>query len=136
MVQAEVGAADRCPARLPRVRRTEREGGLVRRLADRRPGQSAGVLAGAERRFGARGVCHHEQPIGTEDERRETFALVEAAFAQRRKMLRQALSGIFGSGPAASAALEAAGVDPTQRGEQLDVHDFLRVARSVAAVDR
>ena len=77
-----------------------------------------------------------DQPIGTEDERRETFALVEAAFAQRRKMLRQALSGIFGSGPAASSQLEAAGVDPTQRGEQLDVHDFLRIARSVAAVDR
>jgi 16S rRNA (adenine1518-N6/adenine1519-N6)-dimethyltransferase len=78
----------------------------------------------------------HEQPIGTEDERRETFALVEAAFAQPRKMLRQALSVIFGSGSAASAALEAAGVDPTLRGEQLNVHDFLRVARSVAAVDR
>ena len=75
----------------------------------------------------------HDEPIGTEIERSETFGLIEAAFAQRRKMLRQALSGVFGGGSAASAALEAAGIDPTLRGEQLSVQDFLRVARSVTA---
>ncbi len=67
---------------------------------------------------------------GTEDERRATFALVDAAFGQRRKMLRQALSQVFGSSAAASERLEAAGVAPTLRGEQLTVGDFLAVVRA------
>ena len=67
---------------------------------------------------------------GSEQERVDTFALVDAAFGQRRKMLRQALSEMFGGSASASARLEAAGVDPTLRGEQLSVHDFLRVARA------
>ena len=70
-----------------------------------------------------------ERP-GTEEERLATFALVDGAFGQRRKMLRQSLADTLGSSAAASARLEAAGVDPTLRGEQLTVHDFLRVARS------
>jgi 16S rRNA (adenine1518-N6/adenine1519-N6)-dimethyltransferase len=70
------------------------------------------------------------QPRGTEGERRRTFALVDAAFQQRRKMLRQALSGVLGGTAAeASALLEAAGVAPTVRGEELVVDDFLRIAR-------
>lgn len=68
--------------------------------------------------------------LGTEDERVATFALVDAAFGQRRKMLRQALGELLGGSAAASARLEAAGVDPTLRGEQLTVLDFLRVARA------
>lgn len=71
----------------------------------------------------------HEQP-GTEQERRETFALVDAAFQQRRKMLRQALSVVVGSSEAASARLEAAGVAPTARGEELEMADFLAIARA------
>ncbi|WP_166867863.1 16S rRNA (adenine(1518)-N(6)/adenine(1519)-N(6))-dimethyltransferase RsmA [Salinibacterium sp. ZJ70] len=67
---------------------------------------------------------------GTEEERVRTFALVDAAFGQRRKMLRQSLSLMLGgSSASASEVLEAAGVDPTLRGEQLTVHDFLRIAR-------
>ncbi len=70
------------------------------------------------------------EPRGTEDERRRTFALVDAAFQQRRKMLRQALSAVLGgSAASASAVLEAAGVAPTARGEELGVDDFLRIAR-------
>ena len=69
------------------------------------------------------------EQLGTEDERLATFALVDAAFQQRRKMLRQSLSGVFGDSARASTALEAGGVPPTERGEQLTVHDFLRVAR-------
>jgi 16S rRNA (adenine1518-N6/adenine1519-N6)-dimethyltransferase len=65
---------------------------------------------------------------GTEDERLATFALIDAAFQQRRKMLRQSLSPVLGS--EASAVLEAGGVAPTARGEQLTVLDFLRVARA------
>lgn len=71
----------------------------------------------------------HEQP-GTEAERRATFALVDAAFQQRRKMLRQALSGVLGDSGQATSLLEAAGVDPTARGEQLAVADFLRIVRA------
>ncbi|MET3767852.1 16S rRNA (adenine1518-N6/adenine1519-N6)-dimethyltransferase [Marisediminicola sp. UYEF4] len=73
-----------------------------------------------------------ETPIGTEEERLATFALVDAAFQQRRKMLRQALAELFGSSVAASATMERAGVDPTTRGEQLTVDDFLAIARAKA----
>ena len=67
---------------------------------------------------------------GSEEERRRTFEIVDAAFGQRRKMLRQALADVFGGSAAASTRLEAADVDPTWRGEQLGVSDFLRIARS------
>jgi len=71
------------------------------------------------------------EPRGTEEERRRTFAIVDAAFGQRRKMLRQALAGVLGgTSAAASAVLEAAGVAPTARGEELVVEDFLRIARA------
>ncbi|HQG69909.1 MAG TPA: 16S rRNA (adenine(1518)-N(6)/adenine(1519)-N(6))-dimethyltransferase RsmA [Rhodoglobus sp.] len=71
----------------------------------------------------------HEQP-GTEAERLATFELVDAAFQQRRKMLRQALAVTLGDSAAASARLEAAGIAPTVRGEELTVDDFLSVARA------
>lgn len=71
-------------------------------------------------------------PRGSEQLRRRTFALVDAAFQQRRKMLRQALSGVLGgSAAAASAQLEAAGVAATARGEELSVEDFVRIAEIV-----
>jgi 16S rRNA (adenine1518-N6/adenine1519-N6)-dimethyltransferase len=69
-------------------------------------------------------------PPGTDEERVRTFALVDAAFGQRRKMLRQALAEALGGSAAASALMESAGVDPTLRGEQLTVADFLRIARA------
>ena len=70
---------------------------------------------------------------GTEAERLATFELVDAAFQQRRKMLRQALSVALGDSATASALLEAGGVAPTARGEELTVADFLRVARAKLA---
>ncbi len=69
----------------------------------------------------------HEPP-GTEAERRAVFALVDAAFGQRRKMLRQSLAGAIG--PGAAERIAAAGVDPTLRGEQLRVADFLAIVRT------
>ncbi|MFG6476189.1 16S rRNA (adenine(1518)-N(6)/adenine(1519)-N(6))-dimethyltransferase RsmA [Microbacterium sp. P06] len=70
------------------------------------------------------------EPRGTEQERRRTFAIVDAAFQQRRKMLRQALAGVVGATAAeASALLERAGVAPTARGEELSVEDYVRIAR-------
>ncbi|MCY7324885.1 MAG: 16S rRNA (adenine(1518)-N(6)/adenine(1519)-N(6))-dimethyltransferase RsmA [Microbacteriaceae bacterium] len=73
-----------------------------------------------------------ETPIGTEQERLATFALVDAAFQQRRKMLRQALAEVLGGSAAASATMQRAGLDPTTRGEQLTVDDFLAIARAMA----
>ena len=75
------------------------------------------------------GFVRDPEPRGSEEERRRTFEIVDAAFNQRRKMLRQALSGIFGSSSAASEVLERAGVAPTSRGEDLAVADYHRVAR-------
>lgn len=72
------------------------------------------------------------EPRGTEAEREATFRIVDAAFQQRRKMLRQALSGVLGGSAAdASAVLERAGVDPTARGEALTIADFHRIARAL-----
>lgn len=71
-----------------------------------------------------------ESPMGTEAERLGTFELVDAAFQQRRKMLRQALAGVLGGSAAASAVMEKAGIDPTSRGEQLTVDNFVAIARA------
>jgi len=68
---------------------------------------------------------------GDERDRRETFAIVDAAFGQRRKMLRQSLVPVLGAG--ASAIIDSAGVDPTARGEVLTILDFLRIALAARA---
>jgi len=70
------------------------------------------------------------QPLGDESERRRTFTIIDAAFAQRRKMLRAALASIFGSSAAAEKALIDAGIDPTLRGEALSIEDFRAIARA------
>jgi 16S rRNA (adenine1518-N6/adenine1519-N6)-dimethyltransferase len=61
-------------------------------------------------------------------QREELYTVVDAAFAQRRKSLRQALAGWAGSPAAAEAALRDAGIDPAARGESLDVAAFERLA--------
>ena len=60
------------------------------------------------------------------------FAVVDAAFAQRRKGLRGALRGLAGSTEAAEKALAAAGIAPLERGESLTVADFTRIAEALA----
>jgi 16S rRNA (adenine1518-N6/adenine1519-N6)-dimethyltransferase len=65
--------------------------------------------------------------------RDEVFAVVDAAFAQRRKTLRAALAGLAGSPTQAEKALLAAGIDPSLRGERLTVHDFARLAEALQA---
>ncbi|MFL6164599.1 MAG: 16S rRNA (adenine(1518)-N(6)/adenine(1519)-N(6))-dimethyltransferase RsmA [Jatrophihabitantaceae bacterium] len=67
------------------------------------------------------------EPPGTVP-RGRVFAVVDAAFAQRRKMLRSALAGLFGSPAAAASALARAGVEPTARGETLEIGAFARIA--------
>ncbi|MBB5852916.1 16S rRNA (adenine(1518)-N(6)/adenine(1519)-N(6))-dimethyltransferase RsmA [Amycolatopsis umgeniensis] len=60
--------------------------------------------------------------------RERLFAVVDAAFSQRRKTLRAALASWAGSAERAGELLEKAGIDPKTRGEQLDVHQFARIA--------
>jgi len=72
-------------------------------------------------------ITRREPPV-TSASRARVFAVVDAAFSQRRKMLRSALAGLFGSSAAASEALRAAGVDPQARGETLGVAEFARIA--------
>ncbi|MEZ0112280.1 16S rRNA (adenine1518-N6/adenine1519-N6)-dimethyltransferase [Catenulispora sp. EB89] len=67
-------------------------------------------------------------PPTTVADRRDVFTAVDAAFAQRRKTLRSALSGWAGSPAAAEGALTAAGIDPGARGETLTVEEFARLA--------
>ncbi len=73
---------------------------------------------------------HHEPPTTTVT-REQVFAVVDAAFAQRRKALRGVLKGLAGSAAAAEAALVAAGVDPMARGESLGIAAFVRIAEEV-----
>jgi 16S rRNA (adenine1518-N6/adenine1519-N6)-dimethyltransferase len=67
-------------------------------------------------------------PPDTPASRAQVFAVIDAAFAQRRKTLRAALAGWAGSAPAAEEALRAAGVAPAARGETLRIEDFARLA--------
>ena len=68
------------------------------------------------------------EPPTTSATREEVFAVIDTAFAQRRKMLRSALAPLFGSGDAVVAALADAGVDPQARGERVDIAGFARIA--------
>jgi 16S rRNA (adenine1518-N6/adenine1519-N6)-dimethyltransferase len=72
-------------------------------------------------------VSVRRRPVPSTDPRL-TFSLIDAAFAQRRKSLRAALAGRYGSAAAAEKALRAAEVDPAARGEMLSVTDFARLA--------
>ena len=67
------------------------------------------------------------EPLSAVDQK-TLFAVVDAAFSQRRKTLRAALATWAGSAERAGELLAAAGIDPKTRGEQLDVHDFARIA--------
>lgn len=71
--------------------------------------------------------------LDTAATREQVFAVIDAAFAQRRKTLRQALAGLAGSAGAAQEALERAGVSPTARGETLDIDQFAAVAQQLNA---
>jgi len=65
-------------------------------------------------------------------DREQVFAVVDTAFAQRRKMLRAALAGVAGTSAVAADALTRAGVEPTARGERLTVTQFAAVAKALA----
>lgn len=128
MVQAEV--ADRLAAApgskvygVPSVKAAwfadvRRAGAIGRNVFWPAPNVDSGLVA----------WTHHEPP-STAVPRAQVFALVDAAFAQRRKGLRGALK----SHGVTEAHLAAAGIDPLARGEQLTVDDFVRLAEAVTA---
>ncbi|MFE5738697.1 16S rRNA (adenine(1518)-N(6)/adenine(1519)-N(6))-dimethyltransferase RsmA [Streptomyces celluloflavus] len=128
MVQAEV--ADRLAARpgnkvygVPSVKanwyaEVKRAGSIGRNVFWPAPNVDSGLVS----------LVRRAAPPQTTASRAEVFAVVDAAFAQRRKTLRAALSGWAGSAAAAEAALLAAGVSPQARGEALTVEEFARIA--------
>jgi 16S rRNA (adenine1518-N6/adenine1519-N6)-dimethyltransferase len=71
-------------------------------------------------------------PIGSEAERVKTFKVIDHAFAKRRKMMRSALSELFGGSSLAQEALIRAGIDPTIRGEALTVEQFGQIAKQLS----
>jgi 16S rRNA (adenine1518-N6/adenine1519-N6)-dimethyltransferase len=130
MVQAEV--ADRLAAApgskvygVPSVKAAwyadvRRAGAVGRNVFWPAPNVDSGLVAWTRR-----------QPPATTATRDEVFAVIDAAFAHRRKALRGALRGLVTSGEDASAALTAAGVEPMARGESLTVEQFARIAEAL-----
>ncbi|NMH98490.1 16S rRNA (adenine(1518)-N(6)/adenine(1519)-N(6))-dimethyltransferase RsmA [Pseudonocardia sp. K10HN5] len=126
MVQAEVAERLAAPpgsrtygvpsAKLAWFAEARRTGPVPRAVFWPVPNVDSGLLAFTRR----------EPPAGPS--RAVVFALVDAAFAQRRKALRSALSGWAGSPAAAEQALRTAGIDPLVRAERLGIADFARLA--------
>jgi len=131
MVQAEV--ADRLAAGpgsrtygVPSVKAAwyasvRRAGSIGRQVFWPAPNVDSGLVA-----------WEHRDPPAVDIAREQVFAVIDAAFATRRKMLRSTLKALAGSAEAAEAALAHAGVDPTARGESLGVEEFARVAEGLA----
>src|SRR5581483_688644 len=127
MVQSEV--ADRLAAKpgnkvygVPSVKaawyaEVRRAGAIGRNVFWPAPNVDSGLVALTRR-----------EPPRTAASREEVFAVIDAAFAQRRKTLRAALAGWAGSPSAAEDALRAAGIDPRLRGEALTVEQFAALA--------
>ncbi|MGY1814273.1 16S rRNA (adenine(1518)-N(6)/adenine(1519)-N(6))-dimethyltransferase RsmA [Blastococcus sp. SYSU D00820] len=125
LVQAEVAerlaAAPGTPAYgVPSVKaawygEVRRAGNVGRRVFWPEPNVDSGLVS----------LVRRDPPAG---DRAATFAVVDAAFATRRKGLRAALARWAGSPAAAEQRLRAAGIDPATRGEQLSVTDFARLA--------
>ncbi|WP_178946327.1 MULTISPECIES: 16S rRNA (adenine(1518)-N(6)/adenine(1519)-N(6))-dimethyltransferase RsmA [Micrococcaceae] len=80
-------------------------------------------------RSGLVAFTRRDQPLAEVD-RGVLFTAIDAAFAQRRKTLRAALAGWAGSSALSGEILEAAGVDPSLRGERLNIHEFIRIAQA------
>ena len=73
-------------------------------------------------------------PLGSESERIATFAVIDEAFAKRRKMMRSALGQLFAG--KAEEYLNNAGVDPTIRGEALSVEQFYEIGKQLIKHNR
>ena len=75
-------------------------------------------------------IVRHPQVL-SEIPQSELFACVDAAFSQRRKMLRSALANWAGGNQVAEELLQSVDIDPTLRGEQLNVFDYIKIAEAV-----
>ena len=64
--------------------------------------------------------------------RKRTFAIIDSAFAQRRKMLRASLGAFLGNSESASTYLNSIGIDPTSRAENLTLEQFTAIARGIS----
>lgn len=127
MVQAEVAERMTAPpgsriygvptVKLARYARLRRAGPVPRTVFWPVPRVDSALVA----------FTRHEPP-GPQVSRRELFDVIDAAFAQRRKMLRSALSSWAGSAARAEQILSAAGVNPKARGESLGVAEFAAIA--------
>jgi len=73
------------------------------------------------------------EALGGEELRREVFTLIDAAFSQRRKMIRSSMSKVLG--PNSEAIINAAGINPTLRGEALEINDYCAIARQVSKLN-
>ena len=69
--------------------------------------------------------------MGSEELRLKTFAVIDGAFSQRRKTLRQSLAELTGSPAQAEEVLVRAGISPQLRGEQLVIDDFIKIAKAL-----
>jgi 16S rRNA (adenine1518-N6/adenine1519-N6)-dimethyltransferase len=133
MVQSEV--ADRLAARpgskvygVPSVKaawyaHVKRAGAIGRNVFWPAPNVDSGLVS----------LVRRAEPLKTTATKEQVFAVVDAAFAQRRKTLRAALAGWAGSAAAAEAALVAAGVPPQARGESLTIEEFAAIAEKKGA---
>ncbi len=97
-----------------------RAGSVGRHVFWPAPNVDAGLVAWTRREAPATSVS-----------REDVFAVVDAAFAQRRKALRPALRSLAGSAEASEQALTRAGIDPMTRGEQLRLEEFVRIAEEL-----
>lgn len=132
MVQAEV--ADRLAASpgsktygVPSVKAAwyadvRRAGSIGRNVFWPAPNVDSGLVAWTRR-----------EPPATTATREQVFAVIDAAFAHRRKALRPSLRELAGSAEAAEAALERAGIDPMTRGEELRIDAFVTIAEQLGA---
>jgi 16S rRNA (adenine1518-N6/adenine1519-N6)-dimethyltransferase len=77
-------------------------------------------------------LVERREPPETKVRREEVFAVVDAAFAQRRKAMRGAIRALAGSTDAGDRVLEAAGVEGLARGETLDIAAFARLAEALS----
>jgi len=76
-------------------------------------------------------LIERRDPPATTARREDVFAVVDAAFAQRRKAMRGAVRSMAGSPEAGDRVLERAGVDPLARGETLDIAAFARLTEAL-----
>ncbi len=77
---------------------------------------------------------HVTHPNGDmEEQRREVFQVIDAAFAHRRKTLRAGLADFLGTARDAEASLIRAGIDPGARAETLELDSFVRLAEAIKA---